>query len=970
MNGEEEDHAREDAGHDTGHDTDETRAQVSDIVEEAIEAVGAEAVPSRREVKGKKRMEVASVFERYNRGDANEITEARPDVLVTNGEKEDEAREDAGHDIDETWAQAPDNGIAEVSVDTAPANRTMSLESVDVSLADHLDIDGDVCANVRVARSDANATVGGASTGTGEDVQALINKVRNIATEEFYFWDSNLQVFRWREDMYIDVTAYFHSIGKRMDNFLSTKQTTALISEYNERDDIKPDEVIKKYLLGNRGHPHVFVHPSFFVHVMKWAKKSSDNSNRTTLESNVRDKLAAIENGTVEVRTPSGFIDVLTDTEVIEVKHISSWKQAVGQVCCYALHYPKLDRRVHLFGTARDIERLSLKTQGIATAYGVRMTFEIVTDDSIDHATSSIQNELVGDPTEIEENVSSTGEIELIPLATFAREVAVASHTDGDQCENAERTPTSEDGLEREIRREQLLLKLETLKAEKEQKLTEQAASRAEREKYAKLQRSEVVDAKVPPSRREVKGKVYEFQPELNTDVCLNNKFANAHTFCANNNKRWENFLTTARTQDTISELEARLEMPKGSLIERHSLGRRGHPSIYVHPALFMCLAAWISPAKRADAALVYERYSRRDMTLAKEIVELFDVDNGTHTTNIAREGRPGSDNEWVVHQQDEELTRKRAREDVELDAFVKAQKRKDEEHEEKMALARAEREEQIALMRAERERKCAREDVAIVKAQKREDEEHERKMALMNAENEEKIALTRAESKRKCFDLVKGALESCFDIPGLTDADRNAYRAHIYNGAMELTTMTTTPNRAPRRALPAPAAGPTVNVTTLNTTAITDNNGGPAVSSPDDDVGGPAANAIAVAAEPPAAIATPVVEMTWEELWRRQSTDDNLILTLSGFLSDPKEDTTGEWRRKMHEHRNVVNRFGMKLAKRWREAHPGYELPKRVQKVRNVDTGFPVHTPVNTYYEADRELMREVAAELLRGYN
>ncbi|KAK3289347.1 hypothetical protein CYMTET_3246 [Cymbomonas tetramitiformis] len=286
-----------------------------------------------------KRMEVASVFERYNRGDANEITEARPDVLVTNGEEEDEAREDAGHDIDETWAQAPDNGIAEVSVDTAPANRTMSLESVDVSLADHLDIDGDVCANVRVARSDANATVGGASTGTGEDVQALINK-------------------------------------------------------------------------------------------------------------------------------------------------------AVGQVCCYALHYPKLDRRVHLFGTARDIERLSLKTQGIATAYGVRMTFEIVTDDSIDHATSSIQNELVGDPTEIEENVSSTGEIEPIPLATFAREVAVASHTDGDQCENAERTPTSEDGLEREIRREQLLLKLETLKAEKEQKLTEQAASRAEREKYAKLQRS------------------------------------------------------------------------------------------------------------------------------------------------------------------------------------------------------------------------------------------------------------------------------------------------------------------------------------------------------------------------------------------------------------------------------------------------------------------------------------------------
>ncbi|KAK3279555.1 hypothetical protein CYMTET_12567 [Cymbomonas tetramitiformis] len=477
----------------------------------------------------------------------------------------------------------------------------------------------------------------------------------------------------------------------------------------------------------------------------------------------------------------------------------------------------------------------------------------------------------------------------------------------------------------------------------------------------------EAVGAEAVPSRREVKGKVYEFRPELNTDVCLNNKFANAHTFCANNDKRWENFLKTERTKNVIRELELSLEIPEGSLIERHFFGRRGHPTIYVHPSLFINLAAWISPAKQADACLVYERYNRGDVILAKEIIERFDAENGTHTTSIAREGRPGADNEWVVHQQDEELTRKRAREDAELDAFVKAQKRKDEEHEEKMALVRAEREEQIALRRAERE-----EQIALMRAEHerkcaREDAEHERKMALMDTE----VEVGRSESKRKCFDLVKGALESCFDIPGLTDADRNAYRAHIYNGAMELTTtMTTTPNRAPRRALPAPAAGPTVNVTTLNTTAITDNNGGPAVSSPDDDVGGPAANAIAVAAEPPAAIATPVVEMTWEELWRRQSTDDNLILTLSGFLSDPKEDTTGEWRRKMHEHRNVVNRFGMKLAKRWREAHLGYELPKRVQKVRNVDTGFPVHTPVNTYFEADRELMREVAAELLRGYN
>jgi hypothetical protein len=53
---------------------------------------------------------------------------------------------------------------------------------------------------------------------------------------------------------------------------------------------------------------------------------------------------------------PEGFIDVLSDTEVIEVKAFDDWKHALGQVLVYAANYPGYGMRLHLFDTAgRDL---------------------------------------------------------------------------------------------------------------------------------------------------------------------------------------------------------------------------------------------------------------------------------------------------------------------------------------------------------------------------------------------------------------------------------------------------------------------------------------------------------------------------------------------------------------------------------------------------------------------------------------
>jgi hypothetical protein len=44
-----------------------------------------------------------------------------------------------------------------------------------------------------------------------------------------------------------------------------------------------------------------------------------------------------------------GYVDILTDLEVIEVKAANRWKEAVGQIMVYRLFYPNHAPRIHLF---------------------------------------------------------------------------------------------------------------------------------------------------------------------------------------------------------------------------------------------------------------------------------------------------------------------------------------------------------------------------------------------------------------------------------------------------------------------------------------------------------------------------------------------------------------------------------------------------------------------------------------------
>jgi hypothetical protein len=77
--------------------------------------------------------------------------------------------------------------------------------------------------------------------------------------------------------------------------------------------------------------------------------------------------------GVMEAFTVAGRIDLVTDTEVIEIKRIADWKDAFGEVMAKGQFFPKHQKRIHLFGQAEKLRETIVTT---CTATDVTVTFE------------------------------------------------------------------------------------------------------------------------------------------------------------------------------------------------------------------------------------------------------------------------------------------------------------------------------------------------------------------------------------------------------------------------------------------------------------------------------------------------------------------------------------------------------------------------------------------------------------------
>lgn len=76
------------------------------------------------------------------------------------------------------------------------------------------------------------------------------------------------------------------------------------------------------------------------------SKKKPSEGTESRICKRLKKELGALS----EVYTPSGYIDLLTEAAVIEVKVADKWKDGIGQLQAYQVYYPTHSKRLHLFG--------------------------------------------------------------------------------------------------------------------------------------------------------------------------------------------------------------------------------------------------------------------------------------------------------------------------------------------------------------------------------------------------------------------------------------------------------------------------------------------------------------------------------------------------------------------------------------------------------------------------------------------
>jgi hypothetical protein len=206
------------------------------------------------------------------------------------------------------------------------------------------------------------------------------------------------------EDGYIFATLISKRVNKDLSNYFRMNETKHIIELICQEFSITKEKIViikrgnsKKFnKQGTWIHRELVLHfaiwcsPYFTLQVNQWMEEWIDykkeneikfyhelyNMKEYLLVSESKEKVIQLRlqkelGGQIEIKTENGFIDLLTDTEIIEIKIGCNWKHAVGQILMYSLDYPQHKKRIHLFDMEYD-EKINRS----CSIYNINVSFE------------------------------------------------------------------------------------------------------------------------------------------------------------------------------------------------------------------------------------------------------------------------------------------------------------------------------------------------------------------------------------------------------------------------------------------------------------------------------------------------------------------------------------------------------------------------------------------------------------------
>jgi hypothetical protein len=124
-----------------------------------------------------------------------------------------------------------------------------------------------------------------------------------------------------------------------------------LINKYNDFANEGQSELAKPKHTGGKAQKYYAITCNTFLDLIKKSEYRLSRKKSLIQEKNISDKLSLLLNGKREVYISETrqMIDILTDTEIIEVKRYSNRLASVGQILYYGKYYNNRKMRIHLF---------------------------------------------------------------------------------------------------------------------------------------------------------------------------------------------------------------------------------------------------------------------------------------------------------------------------------------------------------------------------------------------------------------------------------------------------------------------------------------------------------------------------------------------------------------------------------------------------------------------------------------------
>jgi hypothetical protein len=145
------------------------------------------------------------------------------------------------------------------------------------------------------------------------------------------------------------ITLDFKTIDQLLDKKLdgtSYRVFLILQNAIRSRMTLTADEIMKRAEISRSTYSTAVTKLDELGLLPDWCKIQRKNQP----EKVVRDRLQAQLGGKVEAYTKWGLLDLLTETELIEVKIVTHWKDAIGHLIAKSRKYPNHQKRLHLFG--------------------------------------------------------------------------------------------------------------------------------------------------------------------------------------------------------------------------------------------------------------------------------------------------------------------------------------------------------------------------------------------------------------------------------------------------------------------------------------------------------------------------------------------------------------------------------------------------------------------------------------------